>query len=598
MSSIQERDEMLWQAIESGCLDESRVIDAELTSDFAAYRRLESLFTALRAVTATSRPQPLPSRLGRYEIREVIGSGAFGTVYLGIDPELERSVALKVPHAESLRFDRDVRRFLDEARLAARLTHPGIVTIYDAGQDHGLCYIVMEHVKGQTLLEACREAHQSFDWIACVLAEVADALNYAHTNGFIHRDLKPPNILIDVEGHPHITDFGLAISEEAQHLAAGQVAGTPAYMSPEQVRGESQWLDGRTDIWSLGVILYELLTGRKPFGDHDLPSCLAAIQNRTPKPPRQVSNAIPEPLQEICLRCLEKEPARRFATAADVAGELRKARSHAEPRCPPRPQSALLRHYGMWVVVALLAATLLAPIAVIRKQWDTSEPETRPTAGRERKQLDSNFIQKHPKIAALLELVYDENMEGSSPTAWVQVEKQDTAGTDNLWRPIENGSHLSAQDRYRIRFWTPDESYFYVFQVDTRGQVYWVFPENPVCRFSTGANPVSSNTIVNVPAGDGTSFFLDENTGVEHIYVVATSQRWESLETKLTAICHIQEVDPIRPIQVDEPIGASLRGIGGITSNAIDQPEDLTGVRGVLAHEVWFFNVETRSEID
>lgn len=354
MSPPKERDEILWEAIESGRLDDSLAIDADVNSDFEAYRRLESLFAVLRGASAPAEALPLLSQMGRYEIREVLGRGAFGTVYLAIDPQLDRPIAIKVPHAQSFRSEQDAKRFLDEAKLAARLKHPGIVTIHDAGQDQGLCYIVMEYVKGDTLLEASRRERQSLDWIVAVLAEVADALSYAHANGFIHRDLKPANILVDPYGHPHITDFGLAISEEVQDSRAGQVAGTPAYMSPEQVRGETQWLDGRTDIWSLGVILYELLTSRQPFLGRDLASCLDEIQNRNPKPPRQIDKNIPAKLEAVCLRCLSKDVTGRFPTATDLAYALRSAVAPAVPKRDPRP----------WYVAALVLVLVIAAVGV------------------------------------------------------------------------------------------------------------------------------------------------------------------------------------------------------------------------------------------
>jgi len=351
MRSPEERYEMLSEAVDSGRPDDSLAINAEFNSDFEVYRRLESLFAALRAAPASSCPPPLPARLGRYEIREVIGRGAFGTVCLATDPQLDRPVAIKVPHAQSFRSEQDARQFLDEAKLAARLKHPGIVTIHDAGQDQGFCFIVMEYVKGDTLLEASRRERRSFEWIVNVLAEVADALSYAHANGFIHRDLKPANILVDAHGHPHITDFGLAISEDVQHFRAGQVAGTPAYMSPEQVRGETQWLDGRTDIWSLGVILYELLTGRHPFAGRDLASCLDEIQNRNAKPPRQIDHSIPPNLEAVCLRCLSKNVTDRFSTAADLAEELRS--------CLPVPQSKWARRWRVTVTCEMIVIAAL-----------------------------------------------------------------------------------------------------------------------------------------------------------------------------------------------------------------------------------------------
>jgi serine/threonine protein kinase len=170
---------------------------------------------------------------------------------------------------------------------------------------------------------------------AALLATVAEAVHFAHRRGFVHRDLKPGNILLDAQRQPHVVDFGLAVHESTQSQRAGHVGGTPFFMAPEQVRGETQWLDGRADVWALGVILYELLTGRRPFQAGTRAALAEEIERRDPKPPRQIAAAVPEALERICLRCLAKRPADRYATAKDLAHALRQWQS--PPRARNRP---------------------------------------------------------------------------------------------------------------------------------------------------------------------------------------------------------------------------------------------------------------------
>ncbi|HEV3025755.1 MAG TPA: serine/threonine-protein kinase [Pirellulales bacterium] len=320
-------DDPLFRAIESGCLDGPLPGDPELAKAVAAHRKLEGLFGLLREpaglVTDTQDGQPMPERIGRYVIRGVLGHGTFGTVYLAHDPDLNRQVAVKAPRTGRFATAADADKFLAEARHAAGLKHPGIVVVHDVGRDDSYCYIVHEFVPGRTLAEVMKSERLSPLAAAKLLADVADALHYAHQHRFVHRDIKPANILLDEQGRPHVADFGLAVSEETQGQLAGQIAGTPAYMSPEQVRGETHRLDGRADIWSLGVIAYQLLTGRLPFRQENPVSLLDDIEHREPIPPRQIDDAIPAEFERIALRCLAKRATDRYPTALDLVEDLR-----------------------------------------------------------------------------------------------------------------------------------------------------------------------------------------------------------------------------------------------------------------------------------
>jgi serine/threonine protein kinase/formylglycine-generating enzyme required for sulfatase activity len=267
-------------------------------------------------------------------VQGVLGRGGFGTVYLAHDHELKRPVAIKVPVAGRLGSENAILSLLKEAQIAAGLRHPWIVTIHDVGRlANGECYFVMEYVQGQTLGEFLRRRPSDAQVTDLMLA-LAEALHHAHERGLVHRDLKPSNILIDATGHPRITDFGLAVEARTQHLLAGEVAGTPGYMAPEQVRGETHRLDARTDLWSLGVILYEMLTGKRPFSGRGQ-ELYDAILHRDPEPPRRVNSAVPRELERICLKCLAKRMSDRYPTAAALAEDLRCWRGEGEGSASP-----------------------------------------------------------------------------------------------------------------------------------------------------------------------------------------------------------------------------------------------------------------------
>jgi len=263
-----------------------------------------------------------PHRLGRYVIERVLGRGAMGVVYLARDPVIGRRVALKTLKAPADAEDAEEfrQRFLREAQAAGILTHPGIVTVHDAGVDEqsGLSFIAMEYIEGKSLRELAKSGHSfAYSDVARIGATLANALDYAHSKGVVHRDIKPANVILTPQGSAKITDFGVARLESSNLTTAGQFIGTPNYMSPEQITGGK--IDGRSDLFSLGVVLFELLTGSRPFAGANLTEVTYKIVHEPPPIPSQLRPGLPPSFNPIILKLLEKNPDNRYSRGSDVA---------------------------------------------------------------------------------------------------------------------------------------------------------------------------------------------------------------------------------------------------------------------------------------
>ena len=285
-----------------------------------------------------------PQKIGRYEIIEEKGRGAMGAVYIARDPAMDRIVALKTIHSLALsgpQADEFRERFYREARAAGGLSHPGIVTIFDVGEQDGVPYLVMEFIEGRTLAEAGKNGQRfTFERVCEIGQQVAEALAYAHKHGVIHRDIKPANILLTSEEkygveRPKITDFGVAKLGAVQLTSTGQILGSPAFMPPEQFTGAP--IDGRSDLFSLGVILYWMATGEYAFPGETITAVSYKVVNIEPVPPRKLNPALPAGFDQIILKCLAKSPSDRYATGEDLARDLatlRAERPTAELQAP------------------------------------------------------------------------------------------------------------------------------------------------------------------------------------------------------------------------------------------------------------------------
>ncbi len=265
-----------------------------------------------------------PAAFGRYRVRHALGDGGFGTVYLCQDTQLDRPVAVKAIRGGLEASETGAARFLQEARRLAQLSHPGIVAVHDVGLDGGQVYIVSDFLEGPDLGRWLKEKRPSWQEAARIVAAVADALAHAHARLIVHRDVKPANIIITSDRGPVLVDFGLGLDEAgAGGPELGIISGTPAYMAPEQVAGAAHRIDGRTDIYGLGVVFYEMLCGHLPFRANNLRELLRQVNDDEPQPPRQLRPEIPPELEKACLRSLAKRLQDRYTTASDFAEHLR-----------------------------------------------------------------------------------------------------------------------------------------------------------------------------------------------------------------------------------------------------------------------------------
>ncbi len=315
---------------------------------------------------------------GDYELLREIARGGMGVVYRARQVSLNRPVALKMILAGQLAGDDDVKRFHLEAEAAANLDHPGIVPIYEIGEHDGQHYFSMGFVEGTSLAAKVVDGPLPPHEAAELVRQVAEAVQYAHEKGVIHRDLKPANVLLDAQGRPKVTDFGLAKKLQADSglTHTGQVMGTPSYMPPEQAEGSN--VGPSADVYALGAILYCLLTGRPPFQAATPMDTLLQVVGQEPVPVRQLNASVSRDLETICLKCLEKEPGKRYATAGELADDLGRFLDHEPIRARPvgpfgRLTRWCLRNPVPAGLLSALLVTALSAFLAILWQWSKAE---------------------------------------------------------------------------------------------------------------------------------------------------------------------------------------------------------------------------------
>jgi tRNA A-37 threonylcarbamoyl transferase component Bud32 len=303
---------------------------------------------------------------GRYQIENEVGRGSMGVVYRAHDPQIDRTVALKVLRQDKVTSEAFVKRFLKEAKAIGRLSHPNIVAVHDVGEDQGSIYIAMEFLEGEPLHEVIQKGRLGLKDAVDLVIQVAETLDYAHQKGVVHRDIKPSNIILTPDGHVKITDFGIAHVDDPSatvHTMVGEIMGTPAYMSPQQVLGQPT--DGRTDLFSLGVILYELCTGKRPFGGEgkNLATVFNEIVKENPPDPALASGSVPKELSTIIMKCLGKAPEDRYQTGRELAEVLRgtceekptQTTVASQALVQPQPRKTTFIQILLAVVVTLVA---------------------------------------------------------------------------------------------------------------------------------------------------------------------------------------------------------------------------------------------------
>src|SRR5438067_1077021 len=327
--------------------------------------------TRVQPATESERSVEMLGDLGDYELLEEIGRGGQGVVYRARQKSLNRTVALKVIGLGQWAAKAHVKRFRLEAEAAASLEHPCIVPIYEVGERDGACYFSMKFVEGGQLDEVVRRAPMSIPQAVELITKVTRTVHYAHEHSILHRDIKPGNILLDANGEPHLTDFGLARLVEAESTVTGtkEVLGTPSYMAPEQAAGETTKVSKATDVYGLGAVLYQLLTDQPPFAGGTTYETIRLLRDTEPRQPRLLNPKIERDLSTICLKCLEKDPKRRYASALALAEDLEHWLKHEPIRAR---RTGVFTHARKWVrrnpSIAAMTATLLAlavPLGVV-----------------------------------------------------------------------------------------------------------------------------------------------------------------------------------------------------------------------------------------
>jgi len=468
-------------------------------------------------------PRALPALFGDYELLEEVARGGMGVVYRARQVGLNRIVALKMIRAGGFFPEEAARRFHREAQAAAALDHPNIVAVYATGQHEGCPYYSMAYVEGDNLREVVSRLglpapRQAVAW----LSAVAEAVAFAHRHGIIHRDLKPENVLLDGQGRPRVTDFGLACQFAAEGPAdrlthTGQVLGTPAYMSPEQALGHPEAIGAATDVYSMGGVLYFLLTGQAPFGGRTPSEVLVHVTTQTPTPPRAINPQASAALEAICLRCLEKDPTRRYPSAEALGKALRDtlqedtqddAEKSAGGSLPPSRQSTTL------------SSTLIGPL-------------DRSTSGRGSRSRRTRIGLAAVALTALAAAVWFVVAARRPAGEWRQppeklradfgLEVEMLDKDDKAIRPGDDGIlQLRAQEALRFRVKVAEDAYVGIWSINSDGSVTQLFPneDEKDHKFRKGEKRL-------VPLAPAHAALCDGETPFDWVWVQASTRAWD-----------------------------------------------------------------------
>jgi serine/threonine protein kinase len=357
---------------------------------------------------------------GRYSIVKELGKGTMGVVYQAHDPQIDRMVALKVMRPDRLASEDFVTRFLKEARAIGRLSHPRIVTIYDVGNAHDTIYIAMEFLQGEPFNEVIRDRRLTVPQSIEIAIQVAEALDYAHSKGIVHRDIKPSNIILTRDDGIKLTDFGIAHIEDiaaGQQTRAGEILGTPVYMAPEQVAGSGA--DRRSDLYSLGVILYEMITGRRPFSGDSITAIFRAIALDQPEPPASLDPFISKALSDLIVKSLAKSPDERFQTGREMAEALRTVADNQAPQQMPAEPDRRPGRFpkAIWAAGLGVLFLVIAALGVYHYAGTRSGPPQKeiPAAAPPRVEAAAEAILKISSDPAGAQVYLDSIFKGRTP---------------------------------------------------------------------------------------------------------------------------------------------------------------------------------------